>query len=620
MTIIPSRRHAAPEAPITGSGVTTADLTRQLFGPDRERIHGAWRKLTTDPRMHRRPEAGIADQIAASYQRLRLVNQVGEAIELAGDPYRLTALHEWTGPLDGALTVLVGIHYNLFLGSLVDHDPHEKRPLEGFAAMERVGTFLCTELAHGNDATALETTAVYDRADRTFTLHTPNAGAQKFMPNTSLAGGPKSAVVAARLLIEDRDHGIFLFLVPLSDEAGILPGVRVRELPLRPGSPVDHCLTAFDQLVLPREAMLCGDHGRLADDGTFTSALGSKRKRFLTSIGRVTLGKLCMSASAIGVARAALATAVRYAHHREVTGARADRRLPVWAHRTHHGPLLEGLATVYAMTALHRETVARWAEHDRNDPADAAEAERQVAVAKGWTTWQARELIIEARERCGAQGLLPVNGIIAAAQDIEGTITAEGDNLALWAKAGAELLLAADTEPAAAHGGELTDPATRQALLHAAEQAQLARARTRLRAAPAGDSLRRWNAAAPAALAAVTVRAERAAGAALLAAAERASDPRARAALYDLHQLFTLRRVDAAGGLLLSGHHLTAAQLAELPDLVEQSIGRLADQAAELVAAFDLPEEFFATRPIATPGYQEAFEDAGAHWNLAASA
>jgi hypothetical protein len=38
------------------------------------------------------------------------------------------------------------------------------------------------------------------------------------------------------------------------------------------------------------------------------------------------------------------------------------------------------------------------------------------------------------------------------------------------------------------------------------------------------------------------------------------------------------------------------------------------------VDAFDLPAQFFANRPIANPGYQEAFDDGAAHWNLAASA
>ncbi|MFC5662266.1 acyl-CoA dehydrogenase [Kitasatospora misakiensis] len=626
MTTIPSRRTSpesvtlpapatspAAEAATPPTAAVTAELTRLLYGSDGGRGHRPWRALAADPALHRRTDGSAADRIADSYRRLRLLDERVDAAALAADPVRLTALHEWTAPVDGALTVLAGIHYNLFLGSLLDHDPDPGRPLDGYLRMDRVGTFLCTELAHGNDAAALETVADYDRADRTFTLHTPRPGAQKFMPNTGPAGGPKSAVVAARLRIDGRDHGIFLFHTPLTDEAGPLPGVTVRPLPLRPGSPVDHCVTSFDRLVLPREALLTGAHGRFAEDGTFTSALGSKRKRFLAAIGRVTVGKLCMSASAVGGARVALATAVRYAHHREISDTRPDRRRPLWSLRTHHGPLLAGLATVYAMTALHRAAVARWTGHDPADTADRAAAERQVAIAKGWTTWQARALIIEARERCGAQGLLPVNGLTALAADVEGTITAEGDNLALWAKAGAELLLEAGEDAAGEDASDPfssadpADPAVRQALLREAGRLRLARARVRLREAPAGDGLRRWNSAAPDALAAVTARAECDAGTALLTWADTAADPTARALLLDLHQLFTLDRIAGHATALLAAGRLTGAQAGALPDLQERSVAHLAGHALTLVDAFDLPDALLDRLPITTARYQEAF-------------
>ncbi|MBB5937383.1 acyl-CoA dehydrogenase family protein [Streptomyces zagrosensis] len=596
------------------------ELGNLLFGDQRIGVHGPWRALSADPRMRRRPAANVTDQVAESYARLRLVNQaIDDPLAFAADPYRLTALHEWIAPLDGALAVIASIHYNLFLGSLIDHDQHPKRPLGGLAAMEQLGTFLCTELGHGNDAANLETTATYHRDSDTFTLHTPLAAAQKFMPNTGPAGGPKSAVVAARLLVDGHDVGVFLFLTPLSNEAGPLPGVTVRPLPERTGSPIDHCLTAFDQVPLPREALLTGTHGQLDAQGAFSSALGSRRKRFLAAIGRVTLGKLCMSACAIGAARTAVAIAVRYGHHRTVSGARRGQTVPVFAHRTHHQPLLSALATTYAMTALHREAVTRWAERQCADPADTAAAERQVAIAKGWITWQTRAVLTECRERCGAQGLFAHNGIAQLVLDVEGAITAEGDNLALWAKAGAELLFSPDEpEPPATAPATISDlarPTALQALLHTAEQLHLDHARTRLRQAPAGDQLRRWNAAAPFALAGVTARAERQAAAALLALADRAHDPQTRTVLLELHRLFALQRLIGASGQLLSHGHLTVEQAHALPELVSSTLDQLAGRALALVDAFDLPEEAVSTHPIATAHYQDAYDDPKGAWH-----
>ncbi|MEU6656964.1 hypothetical protein ABZ904_48640 [Streptomyces sp. NPDC046900] len=228
----------------------------------------------------------------------------------------------------------------------MDHD-QAGRDLTAFTSLRHTGTFLCTELEHGNDVASMETVAVLDRASGGFHLHTPTPGAQKFMPNTSRTGGPKTAVVAARLIVDGEDQSVFLFLTPLSDHTGQLPGVTVRRLRERTGTPVDHALTSFDHKWLPREALLQSDHGRLDRDGTLTGNLGNKRKRLLRSINRVTMGKLCMSAGTLGMARAALTIAVRYSHSRLIAGPRAGERIPVAAHRSHHGRLL---------TALRRRT------------------------------------------------------------------------------------------------------------------------------------------------------------------------------------------------------------------------------------------------------------------------
>nr|WP_254813122.1 acyl-CoA dehydrogenase family protein [Streptomyces cavourensis] len=234
---------------------TTTDLlTRTLYGDNFRQEHGFWRRLiTTEP--FRRPGGGTPDErLALSYHRLRILNgALDSGTRLAADPRALAALHEWLGPVDPALTTVAGIHYNLFLGSLLDHDPSTLRDLSDFLELRNIGTFLCTEVAHGNDAAAVETTATYDRDRDGFVLHTPHAGAQKFMPNTSPAGGPKTGVVAARLLADGTDHGVFLFLAPLTDAVAALPGVRVRRLPARMGSPVDHCLTSFDRYFVPRD-------------------------------------------------------------------------------------------------------------------------------------------------------------------------------------------------------------------------------------------------------------------------------------------------------------------------------------------------------------------------------
>ncbi|MGW8327507.1 acyl-CoA dehydrogenase family protein [Streptomyces sp. NPDC055897] len=581
------------------------ELARLLFGRggEREKNHGIWRRLISHQTFRHSPGRSPTEQAAQSYAWLRLVNDtVEDAASLAQDPGLLANLHEWAAIVDGGggLCTVASIHYNLFLGSLLDHDPDERRDLSEFTSMRRVGTFLCTEVDHGNDSAGLETTAEFDRENDGFILHTPHPGAQKFMPNTSTTGGPKTAMVAARLLVDGQDQGVFLFLTPLSDDHGLLPGVEVRTLPFRSGAPVDHCLTAFHHVRLPREALLEADHGRLGHDATLTSVFGNRRKRFLHSIGRVTVGKLCMSGAAVGASRAAVNIAVRYGQHRHVAGPKAGQRIPINAHRTHHSRLLNSTATAYAMTFLHRSVLSGWAHHTAENR---AEAERQVAVAKGWITWQARAIAVECRERCGAQGLFAVNGLSEYAPYIEGTVTAEGDNLVIWTKAAAELLLGHQhtaPPPALAAGpGELTDLCFLRTLLARAEAIWQMRAKAALRRDRSGGSVARWNKASSAALEMVSVHAALRAADAFLEAVDQAVEPQARHLLQQLCTLFLLGQIGAHTGDLLAEAHLSADHIRELPLLTDSLLDDLAPHMTTLVDGFDLPEQFLDAIPIA---------------------
>lgn len=600
----------------------TADLLRGvLFGANFRQEHGSWRWLiSTEP--FRRPAGRTPDErLSLTYERLRILNSALEsAAGPAADPRALAALHEWLGPVDPALTTVAGIHYNLFLGSLLDHAGDNSRDLSDFLRLRRIGTFLCTEVAHGNDAAAVETTATYDRARDGFVLHTPHAGAQKFMPNTSPAGGSKTGLVAARLLADGADHGVFLFLVPLTDDTRALPGVRVRRLPARLGSPVDHCLTSFDQVFVRRDALLGGEHGRIGDDGEFSSVLPNRRRRLLTSIARVTVGKISMSACAVGSARAALAVAVRYGGHRLISGTRTTERVRVIAHRSHHGPLAEAMATVFAMSLLHRKALDRWEEQlGTGTETGRAEAERLVAVAKGWITWQARTVVLECRERCGAQALLENNGLTELITGAEAVITAEGDNLAIHAKAAAEMFFAASSAAncgtADRATGQLADPRFLEWLHAQVEDIWFARARERMSNAPHGDPLMRWNAASGPALRGVEAHARRKAAEAYAEAVAGLPEGPGRERLAELERLFALHWVARNSGDLLAAGHLTTDQVNALPDAVEQLIAAVAGHLPTLIESFALPDEVLADWPIAGADYVDAYDDPEASWH-----
>lgn len=596
---------SSPPGPASG---TTEALTDVLFAGRFDAVHAPWRALCDDESLRYPAAAGPRERVTGSYRRLRRINDVIGSVEaLVDDVEGLAALHEWFCPVEGGVATVAGIHYNLFLGSLFDHDADDRRDLRPYLTMRNTGIFLCTEVGHGNDAARLETTATYDPSTGGFVLHTPAPSARKFMPNAGTSGGPKTGLVAARLIHTGRDLGVFLFLTPLTDDRGALPGVRIRRLPDKVGYAVDHCLTAFDHVRLPPQAFLAGDHGRLAEDGAFTSSVDKHRLRFLRSIDRVTQGKLCMSAGAVGLTRTALTIAVRYAHTRQTTGLLSGRSVPLFDHGSHRTRLLDALADTYALTLLHRDVLDRWV---RGGAAGRADNDRLVAIAKAWITWQGRAVAVECRERCGAQGLLPFNGIAELPDFYTAGITAEGDNLVIWVKAAGELLgrdLPAPSATAPA-GHRLDDAEFLQALLGDVEYIWHRRARARWLQVSATTPLDRWNAAAGPALEMTDAHAQRQAGRSLLSAATRSGHDQARALLLCVHRLFALRRLARHAGDLLAEGRITADHVRELPDAAEAAMAELAPHALTLVDALAISPKALDRHPIARTDFLAAFD------------
>ncbi|WP_018351550.1 acyl-CoA dehydrogenase [Longispora albida] len=565
-------------------------LTSVLYPPESAGLHEWWRKLIGTTGFAHRGGLSHEERVHRAYRLLALVNEsLADVPAFVADPEQLAVMHEWTGAVEPGFTAIAGIHYNLFLGSLLDLEPEGVRDLAEYTGLRETGTFLCTEVAHGNDAARLETTATRDPGTGDFVLHTPNRGAAKFMPNTSSAGGAKTGLVAARLLADSTDHGVHLFLTRLNDGRQPMPGVRIELLPPALTCPVDHAVTSFDQVRLPPEALL----GPLPSG----QAAGSGRRRLLHAIGRVTAGKLCMSACGVSAAKTAVALAVRHAHARSTAGLRPGESVTLFEHGAHQARLVDATVTAYAVTALHRYAVRRWLDAG---PADRSEAERVVAITKGWTTWQGRAVAIECRERCGARGALRVNGFADPIAAIEGPITAEGDNLVIWNKAAAELSLGWRRPAVPRTEPDLADPAYLHGLLIGIEEIWHQRASRKLRDRGARSPLARWNATVGPALELVAAHAHRLAAEALHDWAERADGQPAREVLRGVHRLFALRRISGHDGVLLAAGRLTAEQVEELPDLIDRAVTALAPHTLTLVEAFGVPEQVFVP-----DGYQD---------------
>ncbi|MFI1300544.1 acyl-CoA dehydrogenase [Streptomyces noursei] len=587
---------------------TTADaLTQALFEPDDfETVHEPWRGLIGNPGFRHDDALPDHERIAQSYRRLHAISDLlAHPFALAEDPIRLAGLHEWIAIADPATASLASIHHNLYLGSMAEANQHFTVDLT------HTGVFLVTEIGAGCNAAELRTTATWDPATRTFDLHTPDAGARKFMPNTGPIGGAKDGVVAARLQVNGNDHGVFLFHVSITDPTGHPhPGIDVDTLPSRSGNnPLDHSITTFHHVRLSRFALLEGDHGNLSANGSFISAVEKPRARFLRSIRRVTAGKLAMSAGCLGVARAAMDIATRYAHNRYIPG--RSEPVPIVSHRTHAERLTTRVSTLYALTCLHRHTLHAWAAHDQTNQED---LERDIALAKATITWACLDIVTEARERCGAHGILLVNALGGMADAISGAITAEGDNLAITVKAAGELLSAdALLDATADHQGlivtSLDEQTPLEDLCHLLACARDLLAITACSRFMTSDTkgLGRWNGSSRPAVDAATLHTAVQTGNAFRQAIDGCRHPQAKKLLRDMCRLVLLRQLAPHITTLVSRGNLTEDAALTLPEHIDNTVDRLTPHLLTLTDAFALPTEYLATIPIANANYQDHY-------------
>jgi acyl-CoA oxidase len=416
-------------------------------------------------------------------------------------------------------------------------------------------------LAFGNNAVALETEAVHDSATGDFVLNTPSPRARKFMPNaTPLDGLPKIGVVLARLKMSGVDHGVFPFVVRLSDHEGPLRGVHVTALPGKPGLVLDNAITSFDHVRVPRRNVL---------NAHVSGRAYGRRARFLRFVDALATGRIGLTASVLACARASLYIAIRYSHQR-LTFAPGQADVPIITYRSQQRALFQGLAGVYAMTCLLNGVKRRFARDQENG--DRVDLSDLIAVAKAVASWTATEVIHVCRERCGAQGMFSANRIADYVAVAQGVVAAEGDNLVILSTAAANLLGRPPNgrepvESPAPAGRDLRDPEFLTHLLDCRVDVACRRHGRELgRRIAHGDSRFR-------------------------ADIGMAAGSGARQALGLLATLYGLGEGAKRSGWLLAEGALTATQVTRLPELFDEVCAELAPHACLLADGFGITND-----------------------------
>jgi acyl-CoA oxidase len=526
--------------------LTEKVIARELRGRTLSSFEKRLVDVLHDDMFRRTEDMRSSETCELSYRRLRYLNKCLDLriADLFSDLDKLLALHEWAAVVDGTLTTLISIHYNLCIGSILQHGRGrtELEPfLEELETMDSIGVFLATELAYGNNLQALETEAVYDPGAREFVLHTPSARAQKFMPNTGAAGVAKLAVVMARLKVAGRDRGVFPFVVRIRTEDAVCPGVRVTALGDKPDFALDNAITSFDRVRIPKHHWLGGVESAIDDDGVFSSSL-SPRRRFLQSLDRVQTGKLCLTVAALSMLRGSLQLALGYAQQRQ-TFAPGRSSVPILEYRTYQRAMFEGVAACYACAFLVQHVAARYRDRTAGDE---TEVTRLLAIGKVFVSSRATSIMAMCRERVGAQGLFAANRIISYWVGTNGIVTAEGDNELLLAKTARELVAGLAYEPPAEQAPGppmLESPDFLISLVRIRERRLHRRVVTGLKASSRSSMFVAWNSHLKEATELASVHAVRVALECFNRALDRVEHPGARALMDRLLRLYALQEI-----------------------------------------------------------------------------
>jgi glutaryl-CoA dehydrogenase len=317
-------------------------------------------------------------------RRLGELRLVGDGIEGYGCPQmsRVAAglIQMELSRGDGSVATLLGVQAGLAMRSIamLGSEEQKRRWLPPMARMDALGAFALTEPGHGSDSVALETTARRDGDSYVID------GAKRWIGNGTVA---HVVVVWARDTLDGKVKG---FLVE-----GGTPGYRPRVIEGK-GSlrSVWQAQIELDGVRVPASARLPGANS-FKDTGKVLAAT-----------------RLTCAFAALGHAVGSYDAALTYCRERRQFGK------PLIGFQIVQERLVKMLADVTAMQ-LYCLRVGRLADDDQLK-------DTVAGLAKMNNTTRARQVIAQARDLLGGNGILLENHVIRHMADIEAIHTFEG--------------------------------------------------------------------------------------------------------------------------------------------------------------------------------------------------
>ncbi|CAO2144704.1 unnamed protein product [Urochloa humidicola] len=439
---------------VEGGADVSAALAAYLRGRHRATQMRLFEFFRARPDLQTPVEMTTAEHRELCFRQLRaLVRDAGvrPLTLMANDPAEYFAVMEAVGGADISLGVKLGVQYSLWGGSVINlgTKKHRDRFFDGIDNLDYPGCFAMTELHHGSNVQALQTTATFDPVTDEFIINTPNDGAIKWWIGNAAVHG-KFATIFARLILplqgkggEPADMGIHAFIVPIRDleTHAVLPGIEINDCGHKIGlNGVDNGALRFRSVRIPRDNLL-NRFGDVSRDGKYTSTLPTINKRFAATLGELVGGRVGIAYCSVGVLKVSVTIAVRYALLRHQFGPPKQPEISVLDYQSHQHKLMPMLASTYAFHFATVQLVDKYSEMKKTNDEDLiADVHVLSSGLKAYITSFTAKSISICREACGGHGYAAVNRFGALRNDHDIFQTFEGDNTVLLQQVAGDLL------------------------------------------------------------------------------------------------------------------------------------------------------------------------------------
>ncbi|ODQ67990.1 acyl-coenzyme a oxidase 2 [Nadsonia fulvescens var. elongata DSM 6958] len=363
------------------------------------------------------------------------------------------------GICDMSTYTRTGVHFGLFFGAIRGSGTTEQFNYwigQGAGEIKNFfGCFCMTELGHGSNVAALETTAVWDEQTDEFIINTPHVGATKWWIGGAAHSATHTACFA-RLIVKGKDYGVKIFIVPLRNVAdhSLRAGISLGDIGKKMGRDgIDNGWVQFTNVRIPRQFMLM-KYAQVDRAGNVTMPVFAQ-----LTYGALIGGRVNMVADSFQVAKRFITIAIRYAAVRRQFAAdpKQTKETRILDYTYHQRRLIPLLAYTYAMKAasdelniMYRSSIKRLEDATKSSNpekkalAGAIEDVKELfstsAGCKAFCTWATADIIDETRQSCGGHGYSGYNGFGQAYNDWVVQCTWEGDNNILTLSAGRALI------------------------------------------------------------------------------------------------------------------------------------------------------------------------------------